>query len=98
MYFEFHSYCYESLALVPLLSQLNFMKRFGEKLHQLRTQRGLTLTGLGKMLDVHNTFVSQLEKGRRVPNAEMILKVADTFDLTTDQLMRDGLNLPGDIP
>ena len=98
MYFKTHSYCYESLQLIALLSQLSFMKRFGEKLYQLRTQRGLTLTDLGKMLDVHNTFVSQLEKGRRVPTAEMILKVADTFDLTTDQLMRDELNLPGDSP
>jgi transcriptional regulator with XRE-family HTH domain len=69
------------------------MKRFGEKVYQLRTQRGLTLTELGNLLSVHNTFVSQLEKGRRVPNAEMILKVADTFNVTTDQLMRDELDL-----
>jgi transcriptional regulator with XRE-family HTH domain len=81
-----------------LAGQLNYMKRFGEKLYQLRNKRGLTLTDLGKMLDVHNTFVSQLEKGRRVPNAEMILKIADIFDVTTDQLMRDGLNLPEDSP
>jgi transcriptional regulator with XRE-family HTH domain len=69
------------------------MKRFGEKVYQLRTQRGLTLTELGNLLSVHNTFVSQLEKGRKIPNAEMILKVADTFDVTTDQLMRDELDL-----
>jgi transcriptional regulator with XRE-family HTH domain len=68
------------------------MKRFGEKVHQLRTRHGLTLTELGNLLDVHNTFVSQLEKGRKIPNAEMILKVADTFDVTTDQLMRDELD------
>lgn len=70
------------------------MQRFGEKLYQLRTRRGLTLTDLGNLLNVHNTFVSQLEKGRKVPNAEMILKVADTFNVTTDQLMRDELDLP----
>jgi len=70
------------------------MRRFGEKLYQLRIQRGLTLAELGNLLHVHNTFVSQLEKGRKVPNAEMILKVADTFDMTTDQLMRDELDLP----
>jgi transcriptional regulator with XRE-family HTH domain len=70
------------------------MRRFGEKLYQLRTRRGLTLTELGNLLNVHNTFVSQLEKGRKVPNAEMILRVADTFDVTTDQLMRDELDLP----
>jgi transcriptional regulator with XRE-family HTH domain len=79
-----------------LLGQLIFMQRFGEKIYQLRTQRGLTLTDLGNRLGVHNTFVSQLEKGRKVPNAEMILKMADTFNVTTDQLMRDELDLPED--
>jgi transcriptional regulator with XRE-family HTH domain len=71
------------------------MKRFGEKLYQLRARRGLTLADVGNLLNVHNTFVSQLEKGRKVPNAEMILKVADTFNVTTDYLMRDSLDLPG---
>lgn len=70
------------------------MRRFGEKLYQLRIRRVLTLTELGNLLSVHNTFVSQLEKGRKVPNAEMILRVADTFDVNTDQLMRDELDLP----
>jgi transcriptional regulator with XRE-family HTH domain len=70
------------------------MRRFGEKLYQLRIRRGLTLAELGILLSVHNTFVSQLEKGRKIPNAEMILRVADTFNVTTDQLMRDELDLP----
>lgn len=57
-------------------------------------RRGLTLTELGDLLGVHNTFVSQMEKGRKVPNAEMILRVSDAFGVTTDQLMRDELDLP----
>jgi transcriptional regulator with XRE-family HTH domain len=72
------------------------MKRFGEKIYQLRIQRGLTLTDLGNLLGIHNTFVSQLEKGRKFPNAEMILKMADTFNVTTDILMRDELDIPED--
>jgi len=71
------------------------MKRFGAKLCQLRTQRGLTLAELGNLLEVQNIFVSQLEKGRKFLNAEMILKVANIFNVTTDQLMRDELDLPG---
>jgi transcriptional regulator with XRE-family HTH domain len=70
------------------------MRRFGEKLCQLRGHRGLTLTELGNLLGVHNTFVSQMEKGRKAPNAEMILKIADIFNVTTDHLMRDELDLP----
>lgn len=70
------------------------MKRFGKKLYQLRIRQSLTLAELGNLLEVHNTYVSQMEKGRKVPNAEMILKVADTFGMTTDHLMRDELELP----
>jgi len=69
------------------------MKRFGEKLRILRKQHGLTLTQLGDMLDVHNTYVSQMEKGKKIPNAAMILKMADIFGVTADQLMRDELEL-----
>lgn len=69
------------------------MKRFGEKLSSLRQRRELTVRQLGDMLGVHNTYISQLEKGRRIPNAEMILKIAAIFDVTTDQLMKDDLEL-----
>ena len=77
------------------------MQRFGEKLSSLRKARGLTLTALGDELGVHNTYISQLEKGRRVPNADMILKIADYFSLSTDQLMRDELEVcepDGELP
>jgi len=69
------------------------MKRFGEKLTKLRQQRGLTLRQLGEDLYVHNTFISQIEKGRKMPNARMILKIAKYFGVTTDQLMDDALEV-----
>ena len=69
------------------------MKRFGEKLYILRQSRGLTLRVLGDLLDVHHTYVSQLEKGKSIPNANMILKIARFFDVSIDQLMKDELEL-----
>ena len=69
------------------------MNRFGEKLQTLRKRRGLTLRQLGEMLEVHNTYISQIENGRKTPNAAMILKIAQFFEVTADQLMRDDLEL-----
>lgn len=69
------------------------MARFGAKLRKLRENRGYTLRELGAMLGVHHTHVSQLETSRKVPNAAMILKIADLFGVTTDVLMRDELEL-----
>lgn len=69
------------------------MQRFGEKLRTLRKKHNYTLRELGKLLNVNHTFVSQLELNRSKPNAEMILKIADTFGVSTDVLMRDELEL-----
>jgi len=69
------------------------MERFGEKLRTLRKQHGLTLAQLGNKLNVHNTYVSQMERSKSTPNAAMILKIARYFDVTTDQLMKDELEL-----
>jgi transcriptional regulator with XRE-family HTH domain len=71
------------------------MERFGEKLSTLRKKRGLTLRQLGEMLGVYHTYVSQIEKGKKTPNAAMIIKIADIFGVSTDQLMRDELELEG---
>lgn len=69
------------------------MERFGEKLVSLRQRHNLTLREVGDQLGVYNTYVSQLEKGRRIPNAAMILKIARLFDVPTDVLMKDELEL-----
>lgn len=69
------------------------MKKFGEKLRVLRKKTGLTTRELGDLLNVHQTHVSQIETGRKVPNAAMILKIADIFGVTTDLLMRDEIEL-----
>ncbi len=72
------------------------MNKFGEKLRALRKKRELTLRELGAMLGVNHTHIVQLETGRRTPNAAMILKIADTFGVSTDVLMRDELDLDGE--
>ena len=69
------------------------MKRFGEKLRTLRQRHQLTLRELGDRLAVSNTFVLSIEQGKKSPNAEMIIKIADVFGVTADQLMRDELEV-----
>ena len=69
------------------------MDKFGKKLRILRKRYGYTLRELGDLLEVDHTFVSQLELGKRLPNALMILKIADTFGVSTDALMRDELEI-----
>jgi transcriptional regulator with XRE-family HTH domain len=69
------------------------MKRFGEKLRTLRQKRGLTMRQLGKMLEVTDGYVSKMETGDKLPNVAMVIKVARLFNVTSDQLIMDDLEL-----
>jgi len=72
------------------------MKRLGDKLRTLREQRGLTLRELAEILDVHYTHLNKIELGRKRPSTEVVLKLSYLFNVTTDQLMKDELELDGD--
>lgn len=70
-----------------------YMQKFGEKLRALRTQRGLTTRELGSILDVDQSYITRMESGKRHPNIVMAIKIADIFDVTVDQLVRDEIDL-----
>ncbi len=69
------------------------MKRLGEKLRILRNRRGLTLRQLGELLDVDYGYAGRMERGEKIPNLAMLLKIANLFGVPADQLMRDELEL-----
>ncbi len=69
------------------------MNRFGEKLNILRERHGLSLRQLGDKLGVGKSFVWKMEQGRRIPNVAMVIKIAEVFNVTPNQLMLDNLEL-----
>lgn len=71
------------------------MQRFGEKLHTLRTAHALTLQQLAAELGyATHAYISELESGKKVPTAALVLKVARRFNVTTDVLLKDELDFP----
>ena len=69
--------------------------RFGEKLRVLRTRRGLTLTQLAAQLGYKaHGHLSEIEAGKKMPTAGLTLKVARLFDVSTDALLKDELEIP----
>jgi transcriptional regulator with XRE-family HTH domain len=71
------------------------MQRFGEKMRTLRMRRGLSVRALTKALGyTGHGYIYDIETGKKQPNAEFILRVANLFGVSTDALMRDELDLP----
>jgi transcriptional regulator with XRE-family HTH domain len=70
------------------------IQRFGEKLRTLRVRRNMTLKELaGELGLTAHGYISELEAGKKVPTAELVLNVARLFEVTTDELLRDELEL-----
>ena len=59
----------------------------GKQIKMLRTIRGWTQEELGKRLGVSKVAVSSYELGYRLPNVEMLEKLADAFEVTVDYLL-----------
>jgi transcriptional regulator with XRE-family HTH domain len=38
-------------------------------------------------------YISEIESGKKMPSAELVLNVARLFKVTTDELMKDELDL-----
>ena len=69
-------------------------RRFGEKLRILRTQKGMTLKELAGALGYRaHGHLSEIESGKKVPTVGLVLRVARLFDVSTDRLLKDELEL-----
>ncbi len=61
-----------------------------EKITVLRVERRLSQGDLAERLDVSRQSVSKWETGQTVPELEKIIKLADLFGVTVDELVRNG--------
>src|SRR5262245_56563857 len=72
------------------------MQRFGEKMRALRIRHGMSVRELAAALAYRgHSRISEIETGKRVPTADFVFKVAKLFNVTTDQLLDDALDVPG---
>lgn len=68
---------------------------FGDRLKELRKNKNLSQEKLAEILNTSNNAVYNWEVGRSQPSIEMITKLADYFNVTTDYLLgfnQDDLN------
>ena len=60
---------------------------FGKKLKMLRKQVGLTQANLAKKLKISPSTIGMYEQGRREPDSEMLVKIAELFNVSVDYLI-----------
>jgi transcriptional regulator with XRE-family HTH domain len=60
---------------------------FGKRLKQLREDNDLRQEDVGKIVNVEKSTVSQWESGKRTPDVETIMKLADYFNVSIDYIL-----------
>jgi DNA-binding XRE family transcriptional regulator len=62
---------------------------FGQRLRELRTQRGLSQDDVARETNVHPTAIGRLERGAREPRLTTILRIARGLHVQPSELVDD---------
>ena len=70
------------------------IQRFGEKLRTLRERNHISLRKLASELGMKShAHLGRIETGDKKPSAELVLAISIYFQVTTDELMKDELEV-----
>ena len=61
--------------------------RFGKKIKDLRLAQNIGLRELGRLLDVSAMHISNLEKGKVMPSAILVKRLASQLNADVDELL-----------
>lgn len=68
-------------------TQVMSTKTAGEKLRQLRGQNQLPLRKVAALIDIDAAILSKMERGERKLTKEVVLKLADIYKYSADDLL-----------
>ena len=63
------------------------MDKFCKRLKQLRTEKNVTLLELAKGTNISKSALSNYELGLQIPSAQVIIILANYFNVSTDYLL-----------
>lgn len=64
--------------------------KFGERLRELRTRKGLSQEGLAAAAGLHRTYISSVERGERNVTITTIEKLANALGVEMRELIPSG--------
>lgn len=70
--------------------------KIGEKITQLRKEKGLSQTELADIIKASREAISKYERGEAIPSVEVAAKIADVFEVTIDFLIGKNHNMAVD--
>jgi len=66
----------------------NTVKKFGRKVREIRLEKKMSQGNVAKILGVHRTYISGIERGMRNPSLITLEKIAKALKVSIDNLIK----------
>ena len=66
--------------------QDNLLRAFGQTIRKIRLSKSVSQEAFADMCDLHRTYISDVELGKRNVSLENIQKMASALDMTMSEL------------
>lgn len=64
----------------------------GKKLRDARQKKGYTQHALAEIADIGNIYLSEIERGLKMPSLNIFIKLIEALDISADYILRDELS------
>lgn len=72
--------------------QTNLLIRFGKTVRRLRSEQNISQESFADLCDLHRTYISDIELGKRNVSLENIEKIAFALGISVSQLFTEAEN------
>lgn len=78
----------QGLIIVDKITMQKTVEKFGKKVREIRLEKKLSQGKLAKILGVHPTYISGIERGLRNPSLITLEKIAKALNVKIDELIK----------
>ena len=64
----------------------------GKRIREARKQKSLTQQQLAEMLGITDVYVSEIERGNKMPSIPLFIAIVEVLDISADYLLRDNIS------
>ena len=64
----------------------------GKRIRESRIKKGYTQQDLAERADIGVVYLSEIERGIKMPSLNIFIKIIDTLDVSADYILRDEIS------
>ena len=68
------------------------MELYGKRIREHRESQNILQEKLAEMVEISNTHMSQIERGKKVPSLDAFVRIANALNIPADFILRDELS------